>query len=130
MDQLLSGITVVEIGEGFAACFAGKMLADLGADVVKVEAPTGDPSRWDYRAPESPDGTRRSGSLLQLNANKRSVVLDPGEPDDQARLSALLADVDLVFESLPTATLARYGVEWAPQQSRYCRRGCACRFPD
>jgi crotonobetainyl-CoA:carnitine CoA-transferase CaiB-like acyl-CoA transferase len=118
MQQLLSDLSVAEIGEGVSASFAGKMLADLGADVFKVERPAGDPLRWDTRAPGSPDGTRRSGAFLQLNANKRSVVLDPANPIDCSRLWELLDDVDLVFETLPAGNLGDYRVTWEALHER------------
>src|SRR5689334_21664769 len=75
----LAGIRVVEAGGMLGAAYAARLLGDLGADVIKVESPEGDPSR--LRGPFPPhaeNNPEASGLHLYLNANKRSVVLDPG----------------------------------------------------
>ena len=63
MRQALSDIAVVEVGTGVAASWCGKVFADLGAEVVKVEPPEGDPMRADW------------GAFANLNTNKSSLVL-------------------------------------------------------
>src|SRR3954451_7161920 len=75
MRQLLSDIAVVELAQGVAGSYCGKLFADLGATVVKVERPGGDPLRSDPAAPTIPPGGTRTGAVLHHNTNKRSVVL-------------------------------------------------------
>ena len=95
MGRGLEGLAVIEIGGGFAASSTGKALADLGAEVVKVEPPEGDPLRRRGVVPESraPAG----GPFLHLNANKRSVVLDRTTAAGRTGLERLLARADLAI---------------------------------
>lgn len=97
--EALRDLRVVEIGGDIACAYATKLLADLGADVVKIEPPSGDPLRaWGpFR-----DGRRdpeESGLFRYLNANKRSVVLDLEAADAVERIWALVAGADVVLES-------------------------------
>src|SRR5215472_8623060 len=96
----LAGISVVECGQGVAAAYAAKLLAMLGADVIKVEPPGGDISR--YRGPfynDVPD-IKLSGLFLYLNADKKGVTLDLGIAADRARLDALLARADIMLHNV------------------------------
>ena len=95
MGKGLEGLAVIEIGGGFAASSTGKALADLGAEVVKIEPPEGDPVRRRGLVPGS--GTADGGPFLHLNANKRSVVLDRTSSPDRAKFERLLARADLVI---------------------------------
>ena len=94
MGKGLEGLAVIEIGGGFAASSTGKALADLGAEVVKVEPPGGDPLRRRGVVPgrRAPAG----GPFLHLNANKRSVVLDRTTASGRAELERLLGRADVV----------------------------------
>jgi len=94
MRQLLDDLVVVEISEEPAGAFCGKAFADLGAEVVKVEPPSGDRLR------------ARPGAFVHLNTNKRSVVLEPG--DD---VLPLLRRAHVVIESLGWGDLASRGVD-------------------
>ncbi len=96
MRQVLSDVRVVELSAEPAGAYCSKTFADLGADVVKVEPPTGDPLRC------------RPGAFLHLNTNKRSVAVDRDNP---ARLAGLLERADLVVQSLGAGDLADYGIE-------------------
>ena len=69
-------MTVLEDGGGIAAAYAGKLLADLGADVIKIESPSGDEVRRKSPFPEDEPGRERSGLHLFLDTNKRSVTLN------------------------------------------------------
>ena len=95
MGKGLEGLAVIEIGGGFAASSTGKALADLGAEVVKVEPPEGDPLRRRGVVPgrHAPAG----GPFLHLNANKRSVVLDRTTASGRAELERLLGRADLAI---------------------------------
>ncbi|MFN8642786.1 MAG: CoA transferase [Candidatus Binatia bacterium] len=108
----LEGLRVVECGQLVAAAYAGKLLADLGADVVKVETPAGDAAR---RRGPFPGGTAdpdRSGLFLYLNTNKRGVVLDPGQARDREALAALLRQADLLVHNVPPPAMAAQGLDY------------------
>lgn len=95
--QALAGLRVVEIGGEIAGPYCTKLLVDLGADVVKIEPPSGDPLRaWS------------SGLFEYINAGKRSVTADLGEPTDLAIVHELVAGSDLLVDSLPPGALARW----------------------
>ena len=91
----LEGVRVIEMGGGFAASSTGKALADLGAEVVKVEPPEGDPLRRRGAVPGG--GAAAGGPFLHLNANKRSVVLDRSRAPDRAKLENLVGRADLAI---------------------------------
>ncbi|MFN8559553.1 MAG: CoA transferase [Dehalococcoidia bacterium] len=102
----LTGVRVLDLTTGVAGPYATKLLADHGADVIKVEPPGGDPARRDgpfYRDEPHPEG---SGRFLFLNTNKRSVVLDLARAADRALVRTLAAGCDAVVEDLPPGRLA------------------------
>jgi crotonobetainyl-CoA:carnitine CoA-transferase CaiB-like acyl-CoA transferase len=88
MKSVLSGIRVVEQGTFITGPCAGMMLADLGADVVKVESPTGDPYR-------SYQGGQFSPHFQAYNRNKRSIALDLNAPADRKVFDELIASADV-----------------------------------
>src|SRR5512145_1334562 len=107
MRGALEHLRVVEVGVGVGAAYATKLLADLGADVVKVEPPSGDPIR--HRGPFAGGVAHpeKSGLFLYLNANKRGVVLDLGRPAGHETLTRLAARADLLVHDVhPTAMAA------------------------
>ncbi|WP_377320125.1 CaiB/BaiF CoA transferase family protein [Pimelobacter simplex] len=108
----LEGVRVVELAHVAAGPFAGMLLADLGADVVKVEPPTGDQMRaW---PPFADDGTERfSHNFASVNRNKRSVVADLKDPADLARVRELVAAADVVIENYRPGVLDRLGLGYA-----------------
>ncbi|MGE0059982.1 MAG: CaiB/BaiF CoA transferase family protein, partial [Dehalococcoidia bacterium] len=95
--KLLAGLNVVELSQGIAGPFCGKLLADLGADVIKVEPPEGDRTRLAGPFPGDEPHAEKSGLFLALNTNKRSVVLDVAVPSDRSRLRELLMTADVVI---------------------------------
>lgn len=103
----LTGIRVIEIGTSIAAPFATQILADLGAEVIKVERPdVGDDSRrW---SPPSWDGV--SVPFLSVNRGKRSVVVDYKQPDGMATLHALIASADVLVQNLRPGALEAVGL--------------------
>ncbi|MBM7519271.1 CaiB/BaiF CoA transferase family protein [Nocardioides nitrophenolicus] len=103
---------VVELAHVAAGPFAGMLLADLGADVVKVEPPTGDQMRaW---PPFADDGTERfSHNFASVNRNKRSVVADLKDPADLALVRDLVAAADVVVENYRPGVLDRLGLGYA-----------------
>ncbi|MCP5024791.1 MAG: CoA transferase [Actinomycetia bacterium] len=98
MTQPLAGIRVVELAQGIAGPYTGKLFADFGADVVKVEPPEGDRSRQLGPFPDSGPDPEQSALFLHLNTNKRSVVADV----DDDLVNHLIASADLVIQSEPT----------------------------
>ncbi len=106
----LDGLRVLELGHEIAAPYCGKLLADLGADVIKVERPGGDPLRsWGpYRDDRAdPDA---AGLFRYLNANKRSVVLDLKTARGAAQARELAVAADLVIENLRPGRLESFGL--------------------
>ena len=95
------GLRVVELGSGISAAFAARLLADFGADVIKVETPgRGDEMRYVGPFPGDKPHPEQSGMFLYLNFNKRGVTLDIETPADAAQLAELLADADVLIENL------------------------------
>lgn len=106
MGDLLDGIRVVEIGQYIPAPFAGLALADLGADVVKIEPPAGDPMRGFGAL--GPDGV--SGAYAALNGGKRVVRVDLKATGGRTQAQALIAGADVLLESFRPGVLARLGL--------------------
>lgn len=104
----LAGARVLELGGCIAGQFAARLLGDFGADVLKVEPPSGDPVR--YEGPSVP-GSSHSALFEYLNWNKDSVVLDPANANDAKALHMLLQGTDiLVFGYAPHNTDASWGL--------------------
>jgi crotonobetainyl-CoA:carnitine CoA-transferase CaiB-like acyl-CoA transferase len=107
---LLPGVKVLELGGRVSAPYCAKVLANLGADVIKVEPPNGDEARRMGPFPGDANHNDKSGLFLALNANKRGMTLDLDEPDDARRLLALAEDADIVVENLPPGEMERQGL--------------------
>ena len=88
MPGALHGLKVVEVGSSAAVAYCGKLFADYGAEVLKVEPPGGDPLRRAWPLVRLDDGTKESGYAAWLNTNKQSVVADPA-PDGEALIASL-----------------------------------------
>jgi crotonobetainyl-CoA:carnitine CoA-transferase CaiB-like acyl-CoA transferase len=100
----LAGIRVIDLTRILAGPFCTQLLADMGADVIKVEPPAGDPVRGQGAMV---DGF--SAYFAQFNRNKRSVVLDLYQERDKTALARLLADADVVVENFRPGVFARMG---------------------
>lgn len=108
---LLGGLKVLELGEFVSAPYCAKLLADLGADVIKIEAPEGgDPARMRGPFPQGIPHTERSGLFLYMNTNKRGVTLDISAPTGREMLLELVQRVDVVVENLGPRRLAELGL--------------------
>jgi crotonobetainyl-CoA:carnitine CoA-transferase CaiB-like acyl-CoA transferase len=104
LTEVLKGVRVVELGTMITAPLAGMMLADLGADVVKVERPDGgDPFR-SFR------GGLYSPQFIAFNRNKRSIVLDLQTTEGRASLRALLSEADVLIENYRPGVMDRLGL--------------------
>lgn len=105
----LAGVRVLELARTLAGPFAGHVMADLGADVLKVEQPgSGDESR--RFTPPTYAGD--SCYFQAVNRNKRSIALDLTDPDDRTTLYRLVEDADIVTESFRTGVTQRLGVDY------------------
>ena len=102
MKSVLTGIRVVEQGTFITGPCAGMMLADLGADVVKIESPTGDP----YRAYQ---GGQFSPHFQAYNRNKRSIALDLNTAADRGVFADLIASADVYIQNFRPGTAERLG---------------------
>ncbi|OBH47531.1 CoA-transferase [Mycobacterium mantenii] len=103
----LTGIRVIELAESVAGEYCGKLLADFGAEVIKIEAPKcGSATR--AMAPLLADGCEGSALFAYLNTNKRSVVLDPDSAADAERLHRLIDSADAVIDHRTTDRSARH----------------------
>ncbi|MER3421007.1 MAG: carnitine dehydratase [Chloroflexota bacterium] len=111
-DGPLTGLRVVELG-GLNAQYCGKLLADMGADVVKVEPPAGDPARRIGPFADDVPGPNRSLFFWSFNTNKRGVTLNAEHPDGHALLLRLLSRTDVVLNAYPPAESERLGVDYA-----------------
>jgi crotonobetainyl-CoA:carnitine CoA-transferase CaiB-like acyl-CoA transferase len=111
--KALSGLTVLDISTLFSAPQISAMLADLGADVIKVEPPAGDPLRA--------IGAKRQGHSLMwalVNRNKRAITLDMRQPEGQELLRQLATKVDVLVENMPIDTLRRWGCTYEELAAR------------
>ncbi len=109
---ILQGLRVVECGEGISAAIASKLMADLGADVIKVEEPSGDiiRRRGPFAPGEEPD-PEKSGLFLYLNANKRGVSIDLTDPNSTAVFDRLLSSADLLIHNFHPGARPVRGLE-------------------
>ena len=105
MSKPLAGIRVIELANFIAGPLCGTLLADMGADVIKVEPPGGDMSR---ATPPIRNG--ESVSFTALNRNKRSLVLDLKQPDAQAVMRKLAAKSDVFVEANRPGALEKMGL--------------------
>ena len=116
MPGPLAGIRVLELARILAGPWAGQLLADLGADVVKVERPgAGDDTRgWGPPFVEGADGTHLSAAYYHAcNRGKRSVAVDFETEDGRRIVRKLAARADVVIENFKTGGLAKFGLDYA-----------------
>ena len=114
MPGPLSHLRVLDLSRIMAGPWASQVLADLGADVIKVERPgAGDDTRsWGPPFLKRPDGTetREAGYYLSVNRGKRSITLSLDKPQGQQIVRALAARTDILLENYKVGTLARFGL--------------------
>ena len=116
MPGPLSHIRVLDLSRIMAGPWAGQILADLGADVIKVERPgTGDDTRsWGppFLKDKSGNETKEAGYYLSVNRGKRSITIELDKPEGQEIVRALALRSDIVLENFKVGTLARYGLDY------------------
>lgn len=107
----LAGLKVLELARVLAGPWAGQVLADLGADVIKVEGPEGDGTRqWGPPWVER-DGERAAAYYHATNRGKRGIVADFRDPGDLARVKALGTNADVIIENFKTGALVKFGLD-------------------
>ncbi len=119
----MTGLKVVELARILAGPWIGQTLADLGAQVIKVEAPEGDDTRrWGPPFIQRPraDGTTETVAAYfhSTNRGKTSVTCDFNDPGDLARLKGLIDQADVVIENFKAGGLARFGLDYASMAAR------------
>ncbi len=113
----MKGLRIIEVGSWLAVPNATAMLADLGAQVIKVESEGGDPVR---RFPQSMRGDDvPSAAFAMLNRNKKSVVLDLDDAADRARFESLLTTADVLVTNLRPKQISRLGLDAEELASRH-----------
>ena len=109
----LAGLKVIELARILAGPWAGQTLADLGAEVIKVESPAGDDTRqWGPPFIEH-EGERSAAYFHGCNRGKSSVTADFRTPEGQEFVRELIADADIVIENFKVGGLAKYGLDYA-----------------
>ena len=111
----LRGVKVLDMSRVFAGPWAGQMLADFGADVVKVEHPRGgdDVRHMGFPMRDAAGAVvGDTSSFMAMNRGKRSITVDIADPDGQAVVQALAAGADVVIENFKTGGLAKYGLDY------------------
>lgn len=111
----LSGVRVLDLSRVFAGPWAAQMLADFGAEVIKVERPgRGDDVRHQGLRAKDPEGreTRETSSFLAMNRGKRSVTINMAQPEGQALVRELAARSDVLIENFKAGDLARHGLDY------------------
>jgi len=110
----LAGLKVLELARILAGPWAGQVLADLGAEVIKIESPAGDDTRtWGPPFITNPDGTRDAAYYHSCNRGKSSVVIDFTTVEGQAEVRRLAVDSDVLIENFKVGGLTKYGLDYA-----------------
>jgi len=117
----LAGLKVVELARILAGPWAGQILADLGAEVIKVESPEGDDTRK-WGPPFIENGGEKTAAYFHgCNRGKKSVTVDFRTEEGIAAVHRLLADADVVIENFKVGGLARFGLDFENLHARYPR---------
>ncbi len=112
-EHALAGLRVIECGGMVSAAYAAKLMADLGAEVVKVEPPgSGDPARQRGPFPGNVPHPERSGLFLYLNTNKHGITLDLKQPRGRDLLAALAREADVLIHNVPPAEMVAVGLDF------------------
>lgn len=115
----LEGIRVVELATFIAGPCCARYLADLGAEVIKVEAPAGDPLRYTAVNEGRPFGDGEDTSFTLENAGKRTITLNTKTPEGREALEKLLARADIFITNWRLAPLKRQGLDYETLKAKY-----------
>ncbi len=109
MAQVLEGIRVLDFGRYIAGPYCATLLADMGADVLRVEKTRGSEDRWTTPIAEGGEGSL----FMQVNRNKRGMTLNPGTDEGREIVRKLVGRADIVVANLPPQTLELMGLDYA-----------------
>jgi CoA:oxalate CoA-transferase len=113
-DGALAGLRLLEYGQLVSAPYCAKLLADLGAEVIKIEEPSaGDPARHRGPFPDDIPHPEKSGLFLYVNTNKLGVTLDPRTPTGRLIFQRLAQEADVLIEDRPPGEMERLGLDYA-----------------
>lgn len=113
MPSPLEGLKVLEIARVLAGPWIGQTLADLGAEVIKIESPDGDDTRkWGPPWIEHEDGSRTAAYYYSCNRGKKSVILDFKTEDGREAIRRLVQNSDILIENFKVGGLAKYGLDY------------------
>ncbi len=108
MGDVLAGVRVLDFGRYIAGPYCSMLLAEFGADVIRIEKRSGGEDRFQAPLTAAQDG----GLFMQMNRNKRGMTLDPMTPDGQEVVRRLVATADVVVANLPPQTLAAMRLDY------------------
>ena len=112
-NKALEGLRVIEYAENVAGPYCGKLLADFGAEVIKIEKPhVGDPSRKKGPFPRDIPHQEKSALFLYLNTNKYGITLNPDSTAGKDVLRKLVKDVDILIEDKPPGEMEKLGIDY------------------
>ena len=111
-ESALNNIKVIEFGNMVSAPYCGKLLADLGATVIKIEPPGGDDARYFGPFPGNESDPEKSALFLYNNTNKKSIILDLEKPEDVAEFKKLAQWADALIDNHPKEVLENIGLGW------------------
>ncbi len=118
-EAALSDLRVVELAQGIAGPYCGKLFAELGAEVLKIEPPGGDRSRRLGPFPEDNPHAEKGGLFLHLSTGKKSVTLDVSVTSGQVVLKKLLDKADVLVESDGPSRMAEWGLSYEDLQGDF-----------
>ena len=112
-ENLLTGISVIELGDEISAAYCTKMMAYLGADVLKIEKPSiGDSARSVGPFPDDVSDIEKSALFLYLNTGKKSITLNLESSSGRKIFESLVGEADLVVENLPPGKMESLGIDY------------------
>ena len=127
MSGPLNGLRVLDLTQVLSGPYTTMLLADMGADVIKVEPPSGDVSRqWGPFPGHASSSPEYGGYFASINRNKRSVTLDLKVDTDQERLWTLIAGADVLVENFRSGVMDRFGFSYEDVHQRHPRLVYAC----
>ena len=121
MERVLEGVKVIELSQYAAAPAAGRLLAEMGADVVKVEPLSGDSMRYVGPSFGLPGRQDENVAFQMVNAGKKSIALDLKSPEGQEIMDKLLAGADIFFTNVRMKALQSLGLSWEALHERHPR---------
>ncbi|MEW6185873.1 MAG: CoA transferase [Thermodesulfobacteriota bacterium] len=112
VTKALDNLKVLEFAEEVSGPYCGKLFADLGAEVIKVESPRGDAARFCGPFPDQTAHPEKSALFLYLNTNKKGITLDLEQSGDREKFRALVRWADILIDNHPSGVLEEKGLAW------------------